>query len=182
MTATEYSTDRPADTVVIVPLVVRRLTDADDLDAFGRMVLSSYHALAGHPPDADYDDELADVAGRVRDGIVLGAFDRGVPVGCVTYVNDPSSPHAERLDDDEASFRMLAVASDAQGRGVGSTLVTSCLGLARANGRSAVFIHSGAWMATAHRLYGRLGFARIPERDWPFTELGFTLLGFRREL
>ena len=32
-----------------------------------------------------------------------------------------------------------------------------------------------------HRLYGRLGFARVPERDWPFTELGFTLLGFRRE-
>jgi ribosomal protein S18 acetylase RimI-like enzyme len=165
-----------------VPLVLRRLTDDDDLEAFGRIVVSSYHALAGHPPDADYDDELADVAARVREGIVLGAFDNGVPLGCVTYVNDLSSPHAERLGDDEASFRMLAVAGGAQGRGVGSALVTACLDEARANGRSTVFIHSGAWMTTAHRLYGRLGFVRVPERDWDLSELGFTLLGFRREL
>ena len=166
-----------------MPLVLRRLTDADDLDGFGRMVLSSYHALAGHPPDADYDDELADVAGRVRDGIVLGAFDSGVPVGCVTYVNDPSSPHAERLGDDEASFRMLAV-------------VQRCAGTWRRQRPGDVMPRPGQGERTRGRVHplrsldgdrpdgSTAGWASsaFPERDWPFSELGFTLLGFRREL
>ena len=32
-------------------------------------------------------------------------------------------------------------------------------------------------MTGAHRLYGRLGFVRTPERDWEFPGR-FTLLGF----
>ena len=32
-------------------------------------------------------------------------------------------------------------------------------------------------MATAHRLYERLGFRRLPERDWSPVE-GIELLGF----
>jgi ribosomal protein S18 acetylase RimI-like enzyme len=169
-------------TVAEMTVTVRRLTLDDDLDAIGRIVLDSYLALAGHPVDSDYAEELADVPGRVRVGVVLGAFNGVDPLGCVTYVNDPGSPFAEMLADDEASFRMLAVRGDAQGRGIGRVLVESCLDLARAGGRSAVFIHSGNWMTTAHQLYERLGFRRIAERDWAFPELGFTLFGFRREL
>jgi ribosomal protein S18 acetylase RimI-like enzyme len=166
----------------MVSLQVRRLTDADDLGAMGRIVVASYQALPGHPDVPEYDAELADVAGRVRAGVVFGAFDGDVPVGCVTYVNDLSSPHAEGLGDGEASFRMLAVSTRYQGRGIGGALVTSCLDEARTNGRDAVFIHSGAWMTTAHRLYERLGFVRIVDRDWVLSDVSVTLLGFRHPL
>jgi ribosomal protein S18 acetylase RimI-like enzyme len=168
--------------VRIVPVTVRRLTVADDLARFGQIVVSAYHALPDHPSLPGYDEELSDVAGRVRDGAVFGAFDRGSPVGCVTYVGDPSHRHAEGLQPDEASFRMLAVSTDAQGRGVGEALVTRCLDEARADGRAAVFVYSGEWMRAAHRLYHRLGFVRELERDWRVDALGFTLLGYRRDL
>jgi ribosomal protein S18 acetylase RimI-like enzyme len=165
-----------------VAVTVRRLTFDDDLDLFGKLVLSSYLALPGHPADASYDHELADVGARVRDGVVFGAFEAATPRGCVTYVDDASSPYAEDLHDGEASFRMLGVSTEAQGQGIGEALVVRCLDEARAAGRSAVFIHSGDWMTTAHRLYGRLGFARVPERDWRFPEYGIVLLGYLRTL
>jgi ribosomal protein S18 acetylase RimI-like enzyme len=165
-----------------VLVTVRELTIDDDLPAFGRMVLASYTALPGRPHDPEYDAELLDVTGRVGKGVVLGAFDGDQPLGCVTYVNDPSSPHAERLDDDEASFRMLAVDVAAQGRRIGETLTISCIDRARAAQRAAVFICSGDWMTTAHRLYGRLGFVRQPERDWQVERADVRLLGFRLDL
>jgi GNAT superfamily N-acetyltransferase len=163
-------------------VTVRRLTSDDDVELFGKIVLSSYLALPGHPADASYDNELADVGARVRNGTVFGAFDDGIARGCVTYVGDASSPYAEHLEDGEASFRMLGVSTDAQGRGIGETLVRHCVDEARTAGRSGVFIHSGDWMSTAHRLYGRLGFVHVEERDWRLPEYGIVLLGYLRSL
>jgi ribosomal protein S18 acetylase RimI-like enzyme len=163
-------------------VTVRRLRPNDDLDAFGQIVVASYLALPFSPQDPGYEEELADVHGRVRDGVVFGAFDGDEPRGCVTFVGDTTSPYAEGLHDGEASFRMLAVSTAAQGRGIGEALVVRCLDEARAAGRSAVFIHTGEWMTTAHRLYRRLGFVPVPERDWVLTDLGFALLGYRIDL
>jgi GNAT superfamily N-acetyltransferase len=163
-------------------LTIRPLTADDDLAEFGRIVQASYLRLDGHPADADYDDELLDVADRVRRAAVIGAFDGGQPLGCVTYVRDVTIPFAEHLADSEASFRMLGVAAAAQGRGVGAALVTACLETARRDGRGGMFIHSGDWMHTAHRLYGRLGFRHVPERDWDVRDFGIVLLGFEHDL
>ena len=165
-----------------VPLVIRPLTTDDDLASFGRIVLKSYEALPGQPDDPIYFAELVDVRHRVETDVVLGAFDGDTPLGCVTYVNDPSSPHAELLEDDEASFRMLAVDVAAQGRGIGDALSTACLDRAKQNGRGAVFIYSGDWMTGAHRIYGRLGFVRVPSRDRPLPNVDGVLLAFRLAL
>jgi ribosomal protein S18 acetylase RimI-like enzyme len=163
-------------------LTIRLLTPSDDLDAFGRIVLDAYLALPGHPREAEYEDELLDVAGRLATNPVFGAFDGDEPVGCVTFVPDATSAHAEDLEDDEAAFRMLAVARNAQGRGVGEALVRACLDLARDDGKRAVFIYSGDWMTTAHRLYERLGFVRVPQRDWRLDDPPILLLGLARAL
>lgn len=158
------------------------LTSDDDLDAFGQILLTSYRRLPGHVPEPDYEAELVDVAARVRTNPVFGAFDGARPLGCVTFVPDASDPHAERLEADEASFRMLGVAPEHQGRSIGVTLVHRCLDEARRNAKQAVFIYSGHWMIGAHRLYERLGFERLPQRDWPLVEPPVTLLGFRYDL
>jgi ribosomal protein S18 acetylase RimI-like enzyme len=163
-------------------LHIRRLTTRDDLDAFGRIVLASYVALPGMPREPDYEAELVDVAGRVRDGVVLGAFVGATPAGCVSFVADATSPHAEGLLPGESSFRMLAVDGAAQGRGIGEALVRRCLDDAAAIGSSAVFIHSGTWMHAAHRLYRRLGFEFVPERDWVIDDPVIHLLGVRKTL
>jgi ribosomal protein S18 acetylase RimI-like enzyme len=161
-------------------LVVRPVTHADDLATIGRIVLESYTALPGHPPEPAYERELADVAARIEAGIVLGAFSGDRPLGCVTFVRDADSSLAEDLQPGESGFRMLAVGADARGRGIGEALVRRCLDEAGLAGSRAVFIHSGTWMTAAHRLYVRLGFERVPDRDWAIADPPISLLAFRR--
>ena len=44
-----------------------------------------------------------------------------------------------------------------------------------------MFLHSTPWMEAAHRLYGSMGFVRVPERDWlPVPDV--PLLAFRLAL
>ncbi len=160
---------------------IRTLTEDDDLDTFGQIVLDSYLALPDMPSEPDYEAELVDVASRVRDGVVLGAFSGQTPAGCVTFVADASSPHAEGLLPGESSFRMLGVDTAAQGRGIGEALTRHCLDDATRIGSSAVFIYTGTWMHTAHRLYRRLGFEFVPDRDWVLDPT-IHLLGMRRSL
>jgi len=118
---------------------------------------------------AGYAAELADVARRAAEAEVLVAVDgdrSATILGCVTFVPDASSPWAELVEPDEAAIRMLGVDPVVQGRGVGQALLDACLVRARRLGRAAVFLHSTPWMTTAHRLYERAGFVRVPERDW----------------
>jgi ribosomal protein S18 acetylase RimI-like enzyme len=124
------------------------------------------------------------VAGRAAGADVLVAVDDetgGMVVGGVTYAPDPSSTSAEFSDPDAAGIRMLAVAADAQGRGVGEALTRACVDRARAAGRGQIVLHSTDRMATAHRLYERLGFVRDTSIDWE-GEPGLWLRGYRLRL
>ena len=60
---------------------------------------------------------------------------------------------------------MLAVAADAQGRGVAGKLVDACIARARAAGTRRILLHTTVWMEAAQRVYQRAGFRRTPEND-----------------
>jgi ribosomal protein S18 acetylase RimI-like enzyme len=160
---------------------IRRPLPAE-LAPLGDLVVAAYDAIGANEEDDEYVPVLRDVARRSREAVVLAAVDdeTGALLGCVTYVPDDANPWAEHLRDGEASIRMLAVDPAAQGRGVGSALVEACLARARAEGRSGVFLHSLPIMTAAQRIYERLGFRRVPERDWVFPD--FLLMGFELEL
>ena len=162
------------------PVQVREVM-ADEYDAAGRVTLEAYAHLPGAHMSDDYATELVDVQRRAAEAVVLVAVDGEAVVGAVTYVPDATSPWAEDLRDGEVGIRMMAVSPAAQGRGIGGALIAACIARARAEGRSAVFLHSTPWMTTAHRVYERVGFARVPERDWlPVPDI--PLLAFRLEL
>jgi ribosomal protein S18 acetylase RimI-like enzyme len=59
--------------------------------------------------------------------------------------------------------------------------VTSCLERARSAGKSRMVLSTDPRMAAAHRLYGRLGFSRLPERDWSPIP-GVELMVYARDL
>jgi GNAT superfamily N-acetyltransferase len=113
----------------------------------------------------DYAETLRDVASRAAHAEVLVADDDGEVVGTATLVRD-GGRYGEIAGPTEVEFRMLAVDPAAQSRGVGTALVRACLDDARRHGRERLVLSSGAWMTAAHRVYERLGFARLPERDW----------------
>ena len=125
--------------------------------------------------------EVAAVERRANQADVLVVVDAGTLLGSSTFVPDAANPWAEMLEDGEASIRMLAVDPVGPGPGSGRTLLNACIGRARALGRGGIFLHSTPWMAAAHRLYGRAGFVRVPQRDWlPVPEV--PLLAFRLDL
>lgn len=121
------------------------------------------------PSDHAYYARLRDVAARDEQAEVWVATEHGRVLGTLTWC-PTGSPWREIARDDEAEFRMLAVDPEEQGRGVGRALVDAAITRARAEGRTGVVLSTACWMTAAHHLYERMGFERIPERDWSPTE------------
>jgi ribosomal protein S18 acetylase RimI-like enzyme len=63
-------------------------------------------------------------------------------------------------------LRLLAVADEARGSGVGRALVAECSHRASAAGAPALGLHTSRSMAAAITLYEKLGFQRAPEFDF----------------
>lgn len=144
---------------------IRPAVDSD-LDQMGRLTVRAY-VDGGHlSAENDYLRELADPAGR-RDGcdLLVAVDPAGQLLGSVSLVH-PHSPQREVAASDEAEIRVLAVDPDAQGRGIGSALVTECLDRARAAGYPAAALCVIEGNEGAARLYTRFGFTRVPDRDW----------------
>jgi GNAT superfamily N-acetyltransferase len=159
-----------------------RAARPEEYAAAGDLVVRAYRAAgflrAAGSPSHGYAAELADVAGRARAADVLVAVDDdGRVLGTATLVTDAASPYLELAGEADAELRMLAVEPDLQRAGIGRALVEACIALASASGCRRVVLSSRTDMATAHRLYERLGFVRAPELDWE-PEPRFRLVAF----
>lgn len=135
----------------------------EDCSAVADIILRAY--APGVAADDPYREDLADTAGRMREAQVLVAWWGGQAVGTIT-VCPPGSMHSEIAQADESELRMLAVAPEWQGRGIGRALLQAVIARARVAGYAALVLSSAPWMTHAHHLYARLGFLRTPERDW----------------
>jgi ribosomal protein S18 acetylase RimI-like enzyme len=103
-------------------------------------------------------------------------------LGTVVYAA-AGSPWQDLATGTEAEFRMLATIAAARGRGVGESLVRACIERAKREGAPRLVLSTGPEMRAAHRLYARLGFVRIPERDWrPRPHMEYLLRAYSLEL
>lgn len=154
---------------------------SDDYDRVGAITVDAYVSDGFIPAGHEYTTHLADAAGRAGAATLLVAVDAdGAVLGSVTFCR-AGSQLAELSRPGEAEFRMLAVTPAARGRGIGEALVRTCLELAREHGDRAMVLSTQAEMTAAHRIYGRLGFSPLPERDWrPVPEV--QLLAYYRTL
>ncbi len=150
-----------------------------EYDAIGDLTARAY-APSHMLPDDPYFDYLRDVAERAAGSVVLAARNNGKVVGSVAWC-EPGSEVAELAMPGEGEFRTLAVDPEAEGGGAGRALVQACIDRAREAGCDALVLSSALWMTRAHGLYERMGFVRVPERDWNPTP-DTRLLAFRLEL
>lgn len=173
-----------------------RVADPREFPAIGELTVAAYAAGAGLALGADdpYADVLRDPASRPAGTTVFLATDPGEPggpadpgstgpvrpLGAVTYI-PAGSPVAQVARPGEAEIRMLAVAADQQGRGIGAALVGAAVDRARADGVAALVLCVVSTNAGARSLYERLGFTRAPDRDWSPVP-GLVLLGYRLPL
>jgi ribosomal protein S18 acetylase RimI-like enzyme len=150
-----------------------------DFDRIADLSVRVY--VGGGLASEGYTSDLADVAGRAsRAELLVVRDDNGHVVGSVALVLSGDFGEVT-TSDEEAAFRMLVVDPAAQGRGLGTLLVTTCLDRARAAGKRRMVIATGTRMTAAQRLYERLGFTRLPERDWSPVP-GIDLIVYSREL
>ncbi len=159
-------------------LVVRRATPADH-EAVGEATVAAYAEFTTGPDDG-YIERLRDAAKRDREAELWVAERDGVVLGSVTIAL-PGSPWREIGAEDEGEFRMLAVSPSARRQGVGDALMHLVMDRFRGLGFRAVVLSSLAEMTSAHRIYERYGFTRIPERDWS-PQAGVDLLAFTADL
>ena len=163
-------------------LVVRAARESE-LERIGRLTAEVYASedLAG----PEYLKVLRDARARWESPAttLLVAFDDGAEeaedlLGTVVYAA-PGSPWQDLATGEEAEFRMLATGVAARGRGVGEALVRACIERAKAAGAPRLVLSTGPQHAAAHRLYDRLGFVRVPERDWrPRADSDFVLRAY----
>ncbi|NEA35291.1 GNAT family N-acetyltransferase [Streptomyces sp. SID13031] len=142
-----------------------RLARPAEYDEVGELTAEAYAADGFIPEGSDYGRTLRNAADRAAKAELWVAADSTELLGTVTFCV-PGSVYGELARDGEGEFRMLGVSAKARGRGIGTALSVHCIERSRELGYRRVVLSSARAMTTAHRVYERLGFTRLPERDW----------------
>jgi ribosomal protein S18 acetylase RimI-like enzyme len=145
-----------------VELTIREARSVE-FEEIADLTVAAYRTI--EPDLGRYEARLRDVARRASVATVLVATEGDRIVGTATYVPGPGSSLAESDDPGDAGLRMLAVAPDAIGRGIGTALVEACLERAGADGFARMALLTSPSMVRARRIYERLDFERAPELD-----------------
>jgi ribosomal protein S18 acetylase RimI-like enzyme len=157
-----------------------RPAHTDELGRVGDITAAAY-THDGHVAEDDhYVEHLRDAATREREAELYVALVDDVLAGTVTFCPE-GSRWREIGREGEGEFRMLAVAPNHRRQGVAQALVGLCLERSRELGYDAVVLSSLESQAPAQRIYERLGFVRVPDRDWEPVP-GVALMGFRAVL
>jgi GNAT superfamily N-acetyltransferase len=133
---------------------------ASDRDSINRVALAAFAQYEQH-----YDDWPAFQVGVARmsyladDADLMIAKRDGVVVGGIGHIA-PGKPRDPIFPDDWSVIRMLVVAPEQRGLGVGRHLVAACLQRAAHAGAAVVGLHTSPIMADALALYTRIGFVR----------------------
>ncbi|GAC1384131.1 MAG: GNAT family N-acetyltransferase [Pseudarthrobacter sp.] len=163
-------------------ITIRPALDAD-FSAIARITVDSYLA-AGHFDNADhpYMQQIQDVAAKATKATIwVAERDRQV-VGSVTLAL-AGEPYADIALEDELEFRMLVVDPAVQRSGAGQAMVEAIIEHARTlNGINGVALTTGRTWESAHGLYRKTGFRRVPERDWMIPGTDIMLLVYRLDL
>jgi ribosomal protein S18 acetylase RimI-like enzyme len=137
----------------------------DEYDVAGALVEDAYTVGGLLDNDRGYGAHVRDVAGRAEKVPVLVAVRQDRIVGCVT-ITPQGSEHSEIARPGEVEFRYLGVAPEAWGTGVAARLVDACERYAAVTGAAWLVLCVIEDNRAAARVYERLGFTRVPDRDW----------------
>ena len=118
---------------------------------------------------------IRDVADTRRRGVVFVATEDEVLLGGVVLASQDTLV-ADRTRG-ELEVQRLGVARSGRGRGIAEKLMRAVMHEAHARGADALVLWTRPSMLAAQRLYERIGFERLAERDFPRD--GRTMLVYR---
>lgn len=141
----------------------------DEREAIRALTLQAYEQYATTMEPGAW----AGLSGAIRGGLEAEQAERivaerdGRLLGSVMLF--PPAVNAYAGETGPASWpelRLLAVAHEARGTGVGQALVQECVRRARRMGASELGLHTSRSMDAAMRMYRRMGFVRAPDHDF----------------
>ncbi|GAA5109217.1 GNAT family N-acetyltransferase [Haloechinothrix salitolerans] len=138
----------------------------DEVEATAEIAVAAYRAEGLLDDDSHYEPVLRDAASRYEQAELLVAVDGDDTILGTVTVAPSGTPMSQIARDGELEFRMLSTSVAARGRGVGELLTRAVIDRARELGCHRVVLCVIDENAKAIRLYHRLGFVRLPERDW----------------
>jgi ribosomal protein S18 acetylase RimI-like enzyme len=163
----------------VEPAMIVRDARPGELCAIGDLRVTAYTAQGSLTQESDYTETLRGL-GQGGSGQVLAAVQGTEILGTVMLQMWPDAGHVVR-GPGEAEIRALAVAPQAQGQGIGRTLLQAVTDLAISKGVRHLVLCTQREMSAAQHLYGVAGFQRLPDRDWCPVP-GWTLLAYGRHL
>jgi GNAT superfamily N-acetyltransferase len=167
---------------VLSQIIIRPAVEAD-FDAIARITKDSYLA-AGYFDSAEhpYMQQIQEVAARAAKATIWVAERNRQVVGSVTLAL-AGEPYADIALEDELEFRMLVVDPAVQRSGAGKAMVKAIIEHARSlEGINGVALTTGGTWESAHGLYRKTGFRRVPERDWLIPGTDIKLLVYRLDV
>lgn len=124
---------------------------------------------------------FGDVAHRAQAARLLVAEEAGSGriVGTILLV-PPGTPYTLIAQEGELEARQLAVDIAARGQGVARRLIEATMRIAAEEGATRLVLSMQERMMAAQRLYERLGFERLPARDWFRPQSGRHMLVYAK--
>ncbi|WP_104181858.1 GNAT family N-acetyltransferase [Arthrobacter sp. B0490] len=143
--------------------VLRKADQAGDVDWVAAAHADGYRELFGwgHDFQSVVAEVLAEFTAQHDDARQAGWIAEldGQRVGSVLLVQDDETTVAR--------LRLLFVASNARGHGIGQSLVRACTDFARASGYEAVVLWTTSNLGPALRVYQNAGFTLVKEERRP---------------
>lgn len=161
-----------------------RVARPHEIDAAADIIRTGYAEYADRMPPGRWERYIAsaaDVRRRLDAADLIVAEHDGRLVGTVTFYATGDQSREEGWPPDWVGIRLLAVAPEARGLRIGRALMEWCIDRARSLGAAAVALHTTEMMAVARAMYERMGFVRIPERDY-HPASGRTVMAYRLDL
>jgi ribosomal protein S18 acetylase RimI-like enzyme len=174
--------DRPT------PAFIIREARPEEYPGLGQLMVRVYSRLEGFPTPQEqpkYYEMLANVGNLALkpDTRLFVAAAGDQVLGGVVYFSDMAqygSGGTATRERQASGFRLLAVAPEARGMGVGKALVEQCIASAGEHGHAQVILHTTNAMQVAWKLYENRGFKRSADLD--FAQGDLQVFGFRLAL
>lgn len=156
----------------------------DELSYIRELRLNAYEEHAPKIPEDHWNILKQSI---VSDKDMLPGVERmvaeidGVIIGSVALFSPEIKAYEGLLDDemDYPELRMLAISPQARGKGVARALINECIQRAKEKGFLSMGLHTADFMEDAIKLYGYLGFERLPQYDFEPTNDGIIVKAFR---
>lgn len=164
------------------PKLIIRNARPEELDKVALLLKEAYEQYEKFmPPEIfqSYLEDIMDVRSRLPESDLIVAELDGHLAGTVTlYLR---SSESRVWPEGWASVRLLGVLPAYRNQGVGQALMDECILRCKQEGIRVLGLHTTDAMATAKRMYERMGFKRVPEFDF-HPRPGVVVMAYRYDI